>query len=331
MKRPCSCEQETCSLCNLFYTSQKHWRNWGGQGSFPPSRPDPETKPTPPGEASWVDLYSHVGRIDPPSFPALKIKPRKSTAVVTLVAGDHGRRMAATTRPILAKYANRIGADFHAVEIDAPYPLGGKFRVRDYLAFYDRLLFLDIDIVLSPTCPSLFDVVPVGSVGIHDDGPYTAQTGWVQAEWDELATSQGLPKVEATACLNTGVVVCDREHKDVWSPPTKPYQVRHCSEQHWVNINILRSGFRVKNLKRIYNWQWWIDRDGKHTDGVQVWHYAGASQMLSPAEREGQLVRKAGELYPGLLKTPSAGTSRRCGCGSRNDMRRALGANKQKN
>ena len=290
--RPCTCDKDTCTLCKLYHTSETHRRNW--------DRPRP-APPTPAG--TWVDHYASLGTIDPPTFPPLKLSPTSKFAVVTLANGEHGRAMAELSVPIFEQYAQKIGADFHVIQLDdLKYPLSAKFRIADYLDYYDRLIFLDIDIILAPDCPDLFQIVPAGSVGMHDDGPFVVGNGeWIQTEWDELCDSQGIPRISASVCYNTGVVVCDRSHKGMWQPPAKPYRVTHCSEQHWVNLNCIRAGLNVRQLPRVHNWQWWIDREYKNTTDVKVWHFAGASQMLSHAQRVGLMRAKVQELYPGTV------------------------------
>ena len=203
-------------------------------------------------------------------------------AVVTLAVGTHGQALLAVTGPIFQQYAETVGARYVVIDddrISPGYPLAAKFQLSKIIPHFDRTLFLDVDVLLAPDCPDLFAAVPAGSVGIYDDFPDLTTHDWLQAEYRALAESQCWPDpTPYPVCRNTGVVVCDRDHVELWQPPLKPYPKFHCSEQNLVNLNLLRAGYPVSDLPKRFNFQWWSNKDTFATAAAPVLHFAGMSQ-----------------------------------------------------
>jgi len=227
--------------------------------------------------------------VNPPYLPKLKLCTSSKYAVITCAVNHEGRLMHAVTGDNLRAYANRIGADFHVISGDnTQFGLIQKLQAGNYLDHYERIIFLDIDIVVSPECPSLFDIVPESCIGMHDDYAAIAASTvekWLENEYKHLQESQGHEPVEIPWCLNSGVIVCSRRHKGMFDPPKKPFLESHCAEQSLVNINIFKQKLNWVNLKRAYNWQWWIDRDrpNKETGSVMIWHAAGFGMVNGKA------------------------------------------------
>ena len=241
-------------------------------------------------------------------------------ALVTLAVGHHGQALLNVTGPIFRQYAEKVGARYVVIDSDqiSPgYPLAAKFQLSKIVPHFDRTLFLDVDVLLANDCPDLFAEVPAGSVGIYDDHPDLQTHDWLQAEYRQLADSQGWPDpTPHPACRNTGVVVFDRYHADLWTPPEKPYPKFHCSEQHLVNLNLLRAGHPVFELPKGFNFQWWSNKDSFATSTAPVLHFAGMSQPeaggIDHAHRLGQITSRA--MAMGYDTPPPATVTRPC-CG----------------
>ena len=78
--------------------------------------------------------------------------------------------------PIFTRYAQKVKADFTILDevFNCPEAAGGigngvyQYRIMkqyDLHEQYDRILHLDSDMLLSPNCPNLFDVVPYDKIG----------------------------------------------------------------------------------------------------------------------------------------------------------------------
>lgn len=233
------------------------------------------------------------------------------TAVATLSVGDQGREMLEISGPLLKAYADRIGARYHVFRVaESEFPCGEKFRVRDAVAHYDRTIFLDADVIVSPNCPSLFDVVPPGHVSAHDDAVVGARHGVLasaQRESDILCDSQGRARRKVDKCYNSGVLVLDREHAGFFDPPTKPFPHSHCMEQWWEWLNVLEYGYKTFDLPSVFNYQWWYDRrmpSIRERPDVMIRHFSGMSFSSDHANRLAAMrgavrdIERAGEPLP---------------------------------
>lgn len=167
----------------------------------------------------------HVDQIPNPAKPLL---------VITVATGTEHEELVKISGPLMKRYADRIGADFIALT-GSTQPWWGleKFRIRPFVERYDRTLFLDADIIVRDWSPSLFEVVPVGFVGMHDDA-LLCGLDWSVRDRRELCESQGVPDWQPHYLRNTGVVVCDQMHADIWTPMRRPFPGRHCDEQFWI-------------------------------------------------------------------------------------------------
>lgn len=135
------------------------------------------------------------------------------TALVTLCIkrdADNAKWMDAGL-PSKVKYAANIGADF--INITEPR-LGGsvaseKYQIGGMLNKYDRIIYMDADLLIVPDAPNLFDVVPADHFGIFDEsyaGPMlrTSLMAWLLEGW---------PGCPCPFYANNGLFVCSREHQ----------------------------------------------------------------------------------------------------------------------
>lgn len=85
---------------------------------------------------------------------------------------DESQQHAKHTLPIHRMYARRWGADFKVLDDQYYNKLGfamWNYRTivfRELLEEYERIFYLDSDIVINKTCPNIFDAVPYDTVGL---------------------------------------------------------------------------------------------------------------------------------------------------------------------
>lgn len=199
-------------------------------------------------------------------------------AVFTVAVGDTGRQLHECSGPSQREYARRIGAEY--VVIDRPsmaYPLGEKWHLSRLATHFDRSIYFDADVIVRPKACSLFKLVPRGRVGLFDELPFTPDASWIVREFGQIAAEQGWapPAAPPREYYNTGLVVFDREHAGIWSPPERAFTPLFCAEQHMVNLRVAAAGHRVHGLNRKQHWQWWIDKGGAHRDDGQFLHFSG--------------------------------------------------------
>ena len=232
------------------------------------------------GGRVWPD-YLFNGANVASSFDTLGLNPDSKNCVATLAVGAKSKEQLALSEPFFKAYADRIGADYRPIKLNySHFPLAEKFRLREYLEEYERVIFFDADVILMPTAEDLFAAVPEDAIGIHDDYEWV-RNNRTHEDYQKVMGSQGWPCDETPKHkLNSGVMVLSKCHKGVFSPPLAVIPEFFYAEQCWMNLNLLRQGHKWMSLPRKWNWQYWIDKVSPDADtsGVQVWHASGAGE-----------------------------------------------------
>jgi hypothetical protein len=197
--------------------------------------------------------------------------PSKPRLIITIAIGQSFQDFFKRTGPIFEEYARRCDADFVVLTNPTQQWWGlEKFRVQQFAAAYERTLYLDADVILRDSTPNLFEFVPRGHIAMHDDWPHLPSHDWLFEERRSILQSQHIPMSDANTTWNTGVVLCDREHANLWAPPTEPFLPTHCAEQFWVEHNARQ--FPFFELATELNTQFWMPRFAELHPTAKVIH-----------------------------------------------------------
>src|SRR5262249_54404349 len=132
-------------------------------------------------------------------------------ALVTIATGaNYQEQIARFTHPGLSAYAQQIGADFISVNTSDGPPYLEKFRLANFLDLYERVLFMDTDIVIVDPCPDVFTRVPDDAFGARFETPgrYADQIVRAQHELGDIGWTQNY--------FNSGVMVVSRAHHAIF-------------------------------------------------------------------------------------------------------------------
>lgn len=196
------------------------------------------------------------------------------TAVVTICIGAFYKALSEITHPMIKNYADKIGADFICLtETKFPLPHYAKFQIGKLLEKYDRVLYLDSDILVSPQTPNIFEVVPENKIGMLDESPlgyhnefrsFLQQYGpQFLGEWERHRK-----------CYNAGVIVCSKRHKQIFELP-KVFPNHHF-EQSYLNLRLLEEKTEIFSLPYQYNRMIYLDLViPEHRLKSYIIHYAG--------------------------------------------------------
>jgi len=147
-------------------------------------------------------------------------------------------------------YAKRCDADYSAVTSDdQSFPIQHYRKldlISDALTKYDRVAWIDADILISKKAPSIFDEVPEGKLGIFNEATWIDRSKDA-AEWKEL-TGFELP---ANTYYNTGVMVVEKIHSGIFDQPD--VFINHYGEQTYLNMMIAKSGVKIHKLSHHFN------------------------------------------------------------------------------
>ena len=142
--------------------------------------------------------------------------------VMTIAVGDAYVAMSKLTHPSIKKYAEKIGADFFSVDTSLEStPHWSKFtNIHRLLNSYHRLLYCDTDILIRDDCPNIFDIVPVGEIGLFNELPFVTEPRG-QSLMMACKDYDIVLKDWNGNYYNTGVMVISRQHKQLFKKPDK--------------------------------------------------------------------------------------------------------------
>ncbi len=209
------------------------------------------------------------------------------TAITTCAFGGVYQDIARVTYPTLRSYARRIGADFVPFETrrqPAERVVFEKLQIRDLLlGSYDRVLWLDSDIIVRSDAESLFDLVPQGTFGAWDEAPSSFL-------FDEISRRQhnDYAKIlrDTCACLRlpetawdgkwfcTGVFVVDRTHLQLLQEPSQ-YPPGWLGEQNYLNAMVQVLKLPVTVLESDYHLMFMSKKPRLE---AYIVHYAGMTR-----------------------------------------------------
>lgn len=215
-------------------------------------------------------------------------------AIITIVSGEKYEKIWERTEPFFQAYSKKCGADLVVLsgweEMKLPSAHWLKFCIHELLRKqYDRVAFIDADIIIRDDSPNIFDVVPEDEFGIFNEGEVIPQRNICIREVmnvyaKEIMQTYGVPKLtyDGRSYYNTGVMVCSRGHRSVFNIKEEIKPLRyHFGEQTFLNFKIMMSKFKVFPLSYKFNRMSCMDSilGVSRLDSYFV-HYAGDGDRL---------------------------------------------------
>lgn len=298
----------SCEKCWLFEYDPLYRTQWQGDGPCkvgPPPRPGQKA-----AGGTGLSFGPPVVVPDPP--PLTRLQPKSRLAVVTFVSGKWAGELLMSSGPLMAEYAKRVGADF--VVLTWPghpdWPMSGKFQIPRVLDHYERIAYVDADVLLRPGCVNLFDMCEPDEFGACDELPFHRRQPQFGLEDNYLDYRRrlGFEDIEVPWYFNAGVMVVARQHQNILMPPDGPIPTGHCSEQHNTNARLLaaaRAGMvKFRDMDRRANWQNWTDPGFKDAPADAVLHWSGAGGGRN--DRAKDMARVARPFLPAPAPRPQA-------------------------
>lgn len=226
-----------------------------------------------------TDLKVWAKRDEPPVPTQSRSMSRN--CVVTMAIGQKHERIGALSHPTLREYAERIGADFHVIDkaaLNRGAPHFEKLQLFHLLNRYDRVAFMDTDLIVRDDCPDLFEEVPREKIGAFNEGDFIQIR---RHELEQASQVYGIPlppKKWKGHYYNTGVLVVSRVHKYLFDPNGAQFRGQACEygEQSLLNLRIWQKEFKVHELSYRFNRMTCMDRfTGEDRHASYVIHYAG--------------------------------------------------------
>lgn len=192
-------------------------------------------------------------------------------AVVTIAIGDKYKKIAEISHPTIKAYAEKCGADFICWEDlnGHSIPHYRKLDIGDLLNSYDRILYLDTDVIVRDDAPDLFAELPMGQFAAFNEFNFTNHAvGAMSAYYPSKDW------IDSQKYFNTGVFMCDKSHKDIFAKPEK--EIPNFFEQTHLNYMIHITGAVTFELRHRLNRMSCMDLiTGEQRHDSFFLHYAG--------------------------------------------------------
>lgn len=237
---------------------------------------------------SCMDCTDHSHRPKPqsgwvyvPYPPELKLQPRKKYALVTVVVGEEGERLHASSGPAMRAYADRMGVDIVVLRWPGhpDWPMSAKFGIGRVLDHYERIAYVDADVLLRKSSVNLFDMCNPDEMGVVDELQFHRMQPKLGREvaYQQFRKDMGFQTVRHLPWyFNAGVMVVPRSHSSLLLPPPIPMPTLHCAEQDHTNAMLLDSGMKYRLMDRRANWQNWTDHEFRSAPTDAILHWSGA-------------------------------------------------------
>lgn len=241
------------------------------------------------GERMPVELIPGVWskRVTVPAPPKLNTVPKHSRAIVTVAYGDYGRELFKVSGPLMQAYADRLDADLVVLDWAGhpEWPMSSKYGIYSALKTYDRIIYVDADVMIPGGALDLFKLTPSGKVGVYDESQLLKEvygdgcTVFPEYRW--LCKQQDIEHRNTDWYVNAGVMCLGAEHAMLLEVPSKPIPAIALAEQHLFNARLKATNW-YHPLPREANWHHWSDIGFVNAPSTAFRHYTG---FMVPAER----------------------------------------------
>ena len=201
--------------------------------------------------------------------------------VFTICVGKRYGKIGEITIPTIEAYANKIGADFICNRDKSTSDISphfSKFKINEYFNTYDRIIYLDADLIIRDDTPDLFEVVPEDSFGAFNEGAYAqgrVESMLKAAEVYGIEITSDIGKKYKGQYYNTGVMVISKIHQNIFTTPEEQHLLPFY-EQSYLNAKIISNDIKVKELDYKFNRMTLMDNiTGEDRHASYIIHYAG--------------------------------------------------------
>jgi len=205
-------------------------------------------------------------------------------AIVTIARGEKYEKIWKRVEPFFVAYAEKCDAELIVLQgvdgITYPSPHWMKFSVYELLREFDRIAFIDADIIIRPDAPSLFDIVPEDQFGIFNEGEFCPRSMCIHEV--RKVFDVDIKNWNGTDYYNTGVMVMSKQHRYLFKITEEIKPMRNAfGEQTYINMKLMANNVKIFPLHFKFNRMSIMDRiTGMSRLDSYLVHYAGDGDRL---------------------------------------------------
>jgi len=203
------------------------------------------------------------------------------------------------TLPILKKYAKKWEAEFMNLYTSygrVPYH---HMRFHELLNEYDRIVYIDSDVIINKICPNIFETVPYDTVGLvfEDKGSRLKNR---RAQIAHIKNIFGGNENWISGYFNAGMFIISRPHREIFTKINGKlwgidFKVREGADQAHFSYQLAKQGHKYIDLG--YRWNHmsmfsepWNDSPSRFDS--YIIHYAGGGRFSDKGKRSrAQLIK----------------------------------------
>jgi len=187
-------------------------------------------------------------------------------------AARHGMETVFLTEPLLSLRVLRWRRRYRNRHLE-------KFQLYDLLSRYDRVLYLDADVLPHPEAPLVFEEVPAGVLGVVNEQLGMEEEKRLQ-EWRRMRRRLGGPPQVPGRYFNAGMLVLSPAHRELFAHQGVPFAAGRWPDQNTLNHRVACRGVAVRwlepewNCMPVFAERFWTPSLRRKSSFI---HYAGES------------------------------------------------------
>lgn len=237
-------------------------------------------------------------------------------AIFTLAIGDENPMYQAALKTF-QRYADRVGADLivsqelhYPITLDDPRHTASpawteKLYIGELLKDYERVLYLDADIIVTPHAENIFDIYPdMATLYLFNEGQYLERQLVIDKITSILGPLDNWPRFnERPVYYNVGCMLISNQCP-LFEIATLEDLQKVCNfiqyyEQTYFNYLIHRDGLKHQGISEKFNRMDVLGKEG-YLDASFI-HYAGRGYTNSTLKRETRFMRDFAKLFDGIF------------------------------
>jgi lipopolysaccharide biosynthesis glycosyltransferase len=127
-----------------------------------------------------------------------------------------------------------------------------KFQLFNLLEDYDRILYVDADVLIHPEAPNVFDIVPEAYLGVVNE-QLGEEAPKREQEWGRMQRRLGKLEREPGRYFNAGVLVVSRAHRELFAYSKRKFAAGRWPDQNTLNYYARQLGLPIRWLGPEWN------------------------------------------------------------------------------